>query len=242
MRCVRPGLHDVGELAAPCASSASARCSQRGDQVVDDGRRSRRRGCATGRRRCDDWVALTWSFGCTGSAQPLGCEGGDHLVGVHVRRGAGAGLEHVDRELVVPARPPRPRRRPRAMASATSASSTPSSALTARGGGLDPAQRVRCAPARAAGRRSGSSRPRAGSVARHWASAGTRTSPIESCSTRVVGVIGRSPDRPGSSRLDEADHRRDQVRQEPCVEVVQDPLRPPTSSLTTSPRCAGSYG
>ena len=37
-----------------------------------------------------------------GLAEPLGGEGGDHLVGVHVRRGARPGLEHVDRELVVP--------------------------------------------------------------------------------------------------------------------------------------------
>ncbi|CAM5388191.1 hypothetical protein SCALM49S_03767 [Streptomyces californicus] len=35
--------------------------------------------------------------------QAFGGEGGDHLVGVHVRGGARAGLEHVHREVVVPA-------------------------------------------------------------------------------------------------------------------------------------------
>ena len=30
------------------------------------------------------------------------CPGGDHLVGIHVRRCAGSGLEHVERELLVP--------------------------------------------------------------------------------------------------------------------------------------------
>ena len=40
---------------------------------------------------------LTWSLGWT----PVACELGDHLVGVHVGGGAGAGLEDVDRELVV---------------------------------------------------------------------------------------------------------------------------------------------
>ena len=40
---------------------------------------------------------LTSSFACT----PSPATRRDHLVGVHVRRGAGAGLEDVDRELVV---------------------------------------------------------------------------------------------------------------------------------------------
>ena len=40
---------------------------------------------------------FTWSFGVHGVAGELG----DHLVRVHVRRGPGAGLEDVDRELVV---------------------------------------------------------------------------------------------------------------------------------------------
>ena len=46
-------------------------------------------------------------------AQALGRQVGDHLVGVHVRRRARAGLEDVDREVVVPLgrRPRRPRRR-----------------------------------------------------------------------------------------------------------------------------------
>ena len=48
---------------------------------------------------------LTWLFGWTlvsGSAEELVGAGGDHLVGVHVRGGAGPGLEDVERELVVP--------------------------------------------------------------------------------------------------------------------------------------------
>ena len=40
---------------------------------------------------------LTWSLGWA----PVAGEVGEHLVGVHVRGGAGAGLEDVDRELVV---------------------------------------------------------------------------------------------------------------------------------------------
>ena len=41
---------------------------------------------------------LTWSLGCTCA---VAGELGDDLVGVHVRRGARAGLEDVDRELLV---------------------------------------------------------------------------------------------------------------------------------------------
>jgi hypothetical protein len=41
---------------------------------------------------------LTWSLGCAPDRRR---EVRDHLVGVHVRGGARAGLEHVDRELVV---------------------------------------------------------------------------------------------------------------------------------------------
>ncbi len=43
--------------------------------------------------------------GVNRAADPLGGQGRDHLVRVHVARRAGAGLEHVDRELVVPVAP-----------------------------------------------------------------------------------------------------------------------------------------
>ena len=69
---------------------------------------------------------LTWSLGCT----PVAGQGRDHLVGVHVRRGARAGLEHVDRELVVVRRRPRSRRRRRRSARPAPASSSPSDAFT----------------------------------------------------------------------------------------------------------------
>ena len=71
---------------------------------------------------------------------PVAGEVGDHLVGVHVRGGARAGLEDVDRELVVVlaggdrvAGRGDPRRRGRRRA-------RPSSALTRRRGRLQPAQ------------------------------------------------------------------------------------------------------
>ena len=47
-----------------------------------------------------DWLAFTWSLGWT-STPAAAAERGDHLVGVHVGAGARAGLEDVDRELVV---------------------------------------------------------------------------------------------------------------------------------------------
>ena len=47
-----------------------------------------------------DWLALTWSLGCA-STPRAGGERGEHLVHVHVGAGARAGLEDVDRELVV---------------------------------------------------------------------------------------------------------------------------------------------
>ena len=50
------------------------------------------------------WPRFTWSFGCTGAAERAARERRDHLVRVHVRARARAGLEDVDRELLeVPA-------------------------------------------------------------------------------------------------------------------------------------------
>ena len=63
---------------------------------------------AVGITSLDDWPMLTASLGWTGRlaaadavVELLVGDPGDHLVGVHVRRGAAAGLEDVDDELVV---------------------------------------------------------------------------------------------------------------------------------------------
>ena len=118
-------------------------------------------------------------------AQPGAGQRGHHLVDVHVRRRPGAGLEHVHRELLRRAgrRPPRRRPRrslrrrppaaPRARSLARAAAClTSASARTSDAGSRSPeigkfsTARCVCAP--------------------HRASAGTRTSPIESCSTRYL--------------------------------------------------------
>jgi hypothetical protein len=62
---------------------------------------------AVGKVSFDDWPRLTWSLGWTGrllaalAAEQLGGAVGDHLVGVHVGLGAGAGLPDDEREVVV---------------------------------------------------------------------------------------------------------------------------------------------
>ena len=62
---------------------------------------------AVGITSLDDWPMFTASLGWTGDRPPrtprelLVGDAGDHLVGVHVRRGAAAGLEDVEHELVV---------------------------------------------------------------------------------------------------------------------------------------------
>src|SRR5581483_12167456 len=75
---------------------------QRGDQVVAD-----RGGGGDVDRGGEDVVGrlagVDVVVGVDGPAQPLARQGGDHLVGVHVGRGAGPGLEDVDWEVVVPA-------------------------------------------------------------------------------------------------------------------------------------------
>ena len=40
-------------------------------------------------------------IGVNFAALKSGCQGSDDLVGVHIRGGAGSGLENIDRELVV---------------------------------------------------------------------------------------------------------------------------------------------
>ena len=73
---------------------------QRRDQGVGDGA-----GCSNVDRAGEDVVArlrrVDVVVGMHISAESLRGQGGDHLVGVHVARGAGAGLVDVDRELVV---------------------------------------------------------------------------------------------------------------------------------------------
>ena len=106
------GFDHLGPTRRPCAPARTARWSSAGIRSavtasaaarwIDDGNTS-----------LLDCEALTWSLGCTGRPQLAGGERGDHLVGVHVRRRAGSGLEDVDRELVVVAGRPRPAPRPR---------------------------------------------------------------------------------------------------------------------------------
>ena len=137
IRCVRPDFTTSANSTAFAASAAA----QRGRAPAA---RSSCAACSAARWTADGntsfelWPRLTWSFGW---ARPS-VSAADHLVGVHVRRRARAGLEHVDRELgVVLAGGDRVAgggdRRPRA-----SASSRPSSAFAAGGRRLDPAEPV----------------------------------------------------------------------------------------------------
>ncbi len=67
---------------------------------------------------------------------------GDHLVGVHVGRGARAGLEHVDDEVRVEARRSTTSSAASRMRRRARTASSPSSAFTSRRGVLDQAERV----------------------------------------------------------------------------------------------------
>ena len=94
------GLDDVRPRARPSPRARPARWSSAG-------MRSSMSAPVTamctevGNTSFDDCEALTWSFGCTGAPRRCVRERREHLVHVHVRRGAGAGLVDVDRELVV---------------------------------------------------------------------------------------------------------------------------------------------
>ena len=118
------GLDDVGELLGLALQRAGQPVERR-QQVV--GHLAERR--QVDRRREDVVRRLAHVHVVVGMGVVAG-EVRDHLVGVHVRRGAGAGLEDVDRELVVVLAARRPRRRRRRSARRASASSRPSSALT----------------------------------------------------------------------------------------------------------------
>ena len=89
------GLDDVGELRR-LLSRAPSSAAHRRQQVVGD---------LVERRQVDgggeDVVGGLAHVDVVVGMGPLAGEVGDHLVGVHVRGGAGAGLEDVDRELVV---------------------------------------------------------------------------------------------------------------------------------------------
>ena len=90
-----PGL-DVSANSSAFAASAASRPSIAGSRSSLTSP-SAARWTADGKTSLEDWPQLTWSLGWI----LLAGEVGDHLVGVHVRRGPGAGLEDVDRELVV---------------------------------------------------------------------------------------------------------------------------------------------
>ena len=178
------GLDDGARTRPPCAPAPSrggpgparARCAT----AVTAASR-----IAVGKMSLEDWPALTWSLGWMLSPVCRCASAGDHLVDVHVGRGARAGLEDVDRELVVvPAAAPPPAPRPR--------SRPPARRPGRRGSAFTRAAAALTGPGRARSAR-GMVSPEIGkfSTARavwapHRASAGTRTSPIESCSMRSL--------------------------------------------------------
>ncbi len=98
-----PGLDDVGELLG-LAGQGGGEVLQGRDQVLGDGGGGGDveggREDVVGRLRGVDVVV-----GVHVPAQPLARQGRDDLVGVHVGRGPGAGLEHVDGEVLVPLSP-----------------------------------------------------------------------------------------------------------------------------------------
>lgn len=102
IRWVRPAL-TTSRHSSALRSSAAASTSRPGSRLLDH-----RLGGGDVDGGGEDVVGglggVDVVVGVHGAAQPGAGEVGDHLVGVHVRGGAGPGLEHVDREVgVVPA-------------------------------------------------------------------------------------------------------------------------------------------
>ena len=134
---VRPArLDDVVELARlglECLGQAAERGQQVVRQLVEGGEVHRRR---------EDVVRRLAHVHVVVRMNALAGERGDHLVRVHVRRGAGAGLEDVDRKLVVELA----RRDPvggGGDALSLLGVEQPELGVYARGGGLDPSKPAR---------------------------------------------------------------------------------------------------
>ncbi len=97
-------LHYVGELLGLAVQSI-AQLEQSGQQILDDRRASRdvggRRDHVVARLPHVHVVVRVNHLRADLAAQKLRGPVGDHLVGVHVGGGAGAGLEDVHHELIV---------------------------------------------------------------------------------------------------------------------------------------------
>ncbi|GAA3086471.1 hypothetical protein GCM10020254_33630 [Streptomyces goshikiensis] len=95
------GLDHLGELGG-LALQGGREVLQGRDQLAGDGGR---RGDVDGGREhvVGALRGIDVVVGVDLAAEPLGGQGGDHLVDVHVGRGPGARLEHVDGEVLVPA-------------------------------------------------------------------------------------------------------------------------------------------
>ena len=80
---------------------------ERGEELAVGATRAAATWMAVGMTSLLDCPMFTWSFGCTGSFEPIGLPASlraavrDDLVHVHVRARAGAGLENIDREMLV---------------------------------------------------------------------------------------------------------------------------------------------
>ena len=125
IRCVRPDL-TMSLNSSALAAKRALEPLERGQQVVGGLVERGEVDGAGGRRR---WTTAPCSRGRWGARRRRRASA-MHLVGVHVRGGARAGLEDVDRELLVVLARGHLRRRRRRSARPASASSRPSSAFT----------------------------------------------------------------------------------------------------------------
>ena len=105
-RCVRPILTMSGERVAPCRRAC--RAARRPPAAGGARPASAAAMCiAVGNVSFDDWPRLTWSFGWTGFLLPIVAAGQldravrDHLVRVHVRLRAAAGLPDEQGKVIV---------------------------------------------------------------------------------------------------------------------------------------------